>query len=61
MSTTKGPTLRKLPGADDLGGDFTKEAFHQIRPGGRGGNEVEVKPRMTLGPSGGPGVLVGRL
>jgi hypothetical protein len=40
---------------------ISKEAFHQIRPGGRGGNEVEVKPGMTLGPSGGPGVLVGRL
>ena len=61
MSATRAPTLRKLPGTDDLGCDFAKEAFHQIEPGGRGGDEMEVKTGMALEPGGDFGVLVGRI
>ena len=57
MSATK---LRRCESyrADDLAGNFAKEAFHQIEPGGRGGNEMDVETGMTLKPSGDFGVLV---
>ena len=35
----QGSDAAKASRADDFGGDFAKEAFHQIEPGGRGGNE----------------------
>ena len=44
----QGADAAKAARADDLGGDFAKEAFHQIEPGGRGGNEMDVEPGMTL-------------
>ena len=49
----QGCNAAKAARADDLAGDFAKEAFHQIEPGGRGGNEMDVKTGMTLKPSGG--------
>ena len=55
----QGPDAAKTPRADDLGGDLAKEAFHQIEPGGRGGDKMDVKTGMTLKPSGDFGVLVG--
>ena len=57
----QGSDAAKASRADDFGGDFAKEAFHQIEPGGRGGNEMEVKTGMTLKPGGDFGVLVGRI
>jgi hypothetical protein len=58
----QGSDAAKAPCADDLGCDFSKEAFHQIEPAGRGGNEMEVKTGMTLKPGGGDfGVLVSRV
>ena len=57
----QGSDAAKAPRADDLGGDFAKEAFHRIEPGGRGGDEMEVKTGMTLKPGGDFGVLVGRI
>ena len=54
----QGRNAAKAARADDLAGDFAKEAFHQIEPGGRGGNEMDVKTGMTLKPSGDFGVLV---
>ena len=48
----QGSDAAKASRADDLGGDFAKEAFHQIEPGGRGGDEMEVKPGMALEPGG---------
>ena len=55
----QGPDAAKASRADDLGCDFAKEAFHQIEPGGRGGDEMEVKTGMALEPGGDFGVLVG--
>jgi hypothetical protein len=55
----QGTDAAKAARADDLGGDFAKEAFHQIEPGGRGGNEMDVKTGVTLEPGGHLGVLVG--
>jgi hypothetical protein len=57
----QGPDAAKAARADDLGGDFAKEAFHQVEPGGRGGNEMDVETGMTLKPGGNFGVLVGRV
>ena len=57
----QGSDAVKASRADDFGGDFAKEAFHQIEPGGRGGNEMEVKTGMTLEPGADFGVLVGRV
>src|SRR6478672_8061838 len=57
----QGSDAVKASRADDVGGDFAKEAFHQIEPGGRGGNEMEVKTGMTLKPGGDFGVLGGRI
>ena len=57
----QGSDAAKAARADDFGGNFAKEAFHQIEPGGRGGNEMEVKTGMTLKPGGDFGVLVGRV
>ena len=57
----QGPDAAKAPRADDLDGDFAKKAFHQIKPGGRGRNEMEVNARMALKPGGDLGVLVGRI
>ena len=57
----QGSDAAKASRADDFGGDFAKEAFHQIEPGGRGGNEMDVKTGMTLEPGGDFGVLVGRI
>ena len=34
----QGSDAVKASRGDDVGGDFAKEAFHQIEPGGRGGN-----------------------
>jgi hypothetical protein len=42
----QGRDAAKTARADDLGGDFAKEAFHQIEPGGRGGNEMDVETRF---------------
>ena len=53
------PDAAKAARADNLGGDFAKEAFHQIKPGGRGRNKMEVKTGVTLEPGRDPGVLVG--
>jgi hypothetical protein len=39
----QGPNAAKAARTDDLGGDFAKEAFHQIEPGGRSGNEMDVE------------------
>jgi hypothetical protein len=44
----QGPDAAKASRADDLGGDFAKEAFHQIEPRGRGGNEMDVETGMTF-------------
>src|SRR4029077_3735627 len=57
----QGSDAVKASRADDVGGDFAKEAFHQIEPGGRGGNEMEVKTGMTLKLGGDFGVLGGRI
>jgi hypothetical protein len=57
----QGPDAAKAARADDLGGDFAKEAFHQVKPRGRGRNKMEMKTGMTLKPSGNLGVLVGRV
>src|SRR6476620_7189725 len=57
----QGPDAGESARADDRGGDFTKEALHQIEPGGRGRNEMDVKTGGTLEPAGNLGVLVGRI
>jgi hypothetical protein len=57
----QGSDAVKASRGDDFGGDFAKEAFQQIEPGGRGGNEMEVKTGMTLKPGGDFGVLGGRI
>ena len=60
MSAIKAPTLRKLPGRMTLAVISPKsKTFHQIEPGGRGGDEMEVKTGMALEPGGDFGVLVG--
>ena len=56
----QGSDAAKAARADDLGGNFAKETFHQIKPGRRGGNEMDVETGMTLKPGGDFGVLVGR-
>jgi hypothetical protein len=55
----QGCDAAKAARADDLGGDFAKEAFHQMEPGGRGRNEMDVKTGMALEPGSDLGVLVG--
>ena len=37
----QGCDAAKAARADDLAGNFAKEAFHQIEPGGRSGNEMD--------------------
>jgi hypothetical protein len=54
----QGCDAAKAAGADDLAGDFAKEAFHQIKPGGRSGNEMDMEAAMTFEPGGDFGVLV---
>jgi hypothetical protein len=44
----QGPDAAKASRADDLGCDLAKEAFQQIEPGGRGGDEMDVKTGMAL-------------
>ena len=41
MLVDQGPDAAKAARADDLGGDFAKEAFHQIEPGRRGRDEMD--------------------
>ena len=52
----QGCNAAKAARADDLAGDFAKEAFHQIEPGGRGGNEMDVKTGMMEEAMGGQGL-----
>src|SRR4029077_15259673 len=53
------PDAAKAARPDDLGGDFAKEAFHQIEPGRRGRDEMDVETGMTFEPSVNLGVFVG--
>ena len=44
-----------------LGGNFAKEAFYPIEPGGRGGNEMDVETGITLKRGGDFGVPADRV
>ena len=54
----QGADAAKAARADDLGGDFPKEAFDQIEPGGRGGSKMDMETGMTLKPGDDFGMFV---
>jgi hypothetical protein len=44
----QGPDVAKAARAEELGGDSAREAFQQIKLGGRGVDEVDARTGMPL-------------
>jgi hypothetical protein len=57
----QGTDTAKTARADDLAGNFAKEAFDQVEPGRGGGRKVQMKAGMTLKPGDDLGMFVRRV
>jgi hypothetical protein len=57
----QGTDTAKTARADDLSGNFTKEAFDQVEPGRGGWRKVQMKAGMTLKPGDDLGMFVRRV
>jgi hypothetical protein len=54
----QGSDTAKAPATNHLSGDFSEEAFDEIKPGRGSWGEMQMKPRMTFEPSEHFGVFV---